>query len=212
TSVPIYSFDVIFDVAPPEHVSSTVSGGGDPFEPGETISVTSMWDDDGYTVTADFSQVDSEFDPAGVGVSGSTGGYYTITYEISEANSFVPVVDAPVFITAADDFERQVTVEAVTVTVLPAGSDGPTGVVAISANSFEPLAGGKVDITLGSYEGTGTVRVYNMAGTHVRTLEGGSPISWYGDNDAGDSVASGVYFLRIQTDESESVKKVAVIR
>ena len=212
TSVPIYSFDVVFDVAPPEHVSSTASGGGDPFEPGETIIVTTMWDDDGYTVTGDFSQVDSEFDPASVGASGTTGGRYTVTYEISEANSFVPVVDAPVFITAADDFERQVTVEAVTVTVLPAGSDGPTGVVAVNANSFEPLAGESVEITLGSYEGTGTVRVYNMAGTHVRTLEGSFPISWYGDNDAGDSVASGVYFLRIQIGESESVKKVAVIR
>ena len=97
-------------------------------------------------------------------------------------------------------------------TVLPSTSDGPTGVVAVNANSFEPLAGERVEITLGSYEGTAMVRVYNMAGTHVRTLEGGSPISWYGDNDAGDSVASGVYFLRIQTGESESVKKVAVIR
>ena len=43
-SVPILSFDVIFDVAPPEHVSSVVSGGDDSFEPGEIITVTSMWD------------------------------------------------------------------------------------------------------------------------------------------------------------------------
>jgi hypothetical protein len=52
-----------------------------------------------------------------------------------------------------------------------------------------------------------------MAGTLVRTLESqDTKIRWYGDNDAGDSVASGVYFLRIQVGESESVRKVAVIR
>jgi len=212
TSVPILSFNVIFDVAPPEHVSSTVSGGDGHFESGETITITTMWDDTGYDVTADFSQVDSEFDPADVDVSETTGGRYTITYETSETNSFVPVVDAPVIITATDYFGRSVADTAVTVTVLPATSDDPTGVVAVNANSFEPLAGESVDITLGSHEGTATVRVYNMAGTHVRTLKGSSPISWYGDNDAGDSVASGVYFLRIQVGESESVKKVAVIR
>jgi flagellar hook assembly protein FlgD len=212
TSVPILSFDVIFDVAPPEHVSSTVSGGNDTFESGDTITITTMWDDNGYDVTADFSQVDSEFDPVDVGVSETTGGRYTVTYEISEANSFVPVEDAPVIITATDYFSRSVADTTVTVTVLPSTSDGPTGAVAVDVNSFEPLAGERAVITLGSYEGTATVRVYNMAGTHVRTLEGSSPISWYGDNDAGDSVASGVYFLRIQIGESESVKKVAVIR
>jgi flagellar hook assembly protein FlgD len=212
TSVPILSFDVIFDVAPPEHVSSTVSGGNDTFESGDTITITTMWDDNGYDVTADFSQVDSEFDPVDVGVSETTGGRYTVTYEISEANSFVPVEDAPVIITATDYFSRSVADTTVTVTVLPSTSDGPTGAVAVDVNSFEPLAGERAVITLGSYEGTAMVRVYNMAGTHVRTLEGSSPINWDGDNDAGDSVASGVYFLRIQVGESESVKKVAVIR
>jgi flagellar hook assembly protein FlgD len=212
TSIPILTFDVIFDVAPPEHVSSTVSGGDDTFESGETITITTMWDDTGYDVTADFSQVDSEFDPADVSVSETTGGRYTVTYETSEANSFVPVTDAPVFITATDYFLRAVAVEAVTVTVLPSTSDGSTGAVAVEVNSFEPLAGERAVITLGSYEGTAMVRIYNMAGTHVKTLEGSSPINWDGDNDAGDSVASGVYFLRIQAGESESVKKVAVIR
>ena len=212
TSVPILSFDVIFDVAPPKHVSSAVSGGDDAFEPGETITITTMWDDNGYNITADFSQVDSEFDPADVDAWETTGGRYTVTYEISEANSLVPVTDAPVAITATDYFSRSVADTTVTVTVLPAASDDPTGGVAVDVNSFEPLAGGRAVITLGSYEGTATVCVYNMAGTLVRTLKGSFPISWHGNNDAGDSVASGVYFLRVQAGESESVKKVAVIR
>ncbi|MCK4410628.1 MAG: T9SS type A sorting domain-containing protein, partial [Candidatus Eisenbacteria sp.] len=197
-SIPVLSFDVIFDVAPPEHQSSTVSGGVDAFAPSETITITSRWDDTDYNITADFGQVDSEFDPADVSVSEITGGRYTITYEISETNSFVPVVDAPVIITATDYFLRSVADTTVTVTVLSSSSGGPT-VVAVSVNSFEPLAGGEVVVTLGSYEGPATVCIYNMAGTLVRTLESQhDEISWHGDNDAGDSVASGVYFLRIQ--------------
>jgi hypothetical protein len=213
SSVPVYTFDVIFDVAPPEHESSTVSGGDSTFEPGETITITTMWDgDDGdYTVTADFSQVDGVSDS--LDASQTSGGRYTVAYEIPDAESLdLPVIDAPVIITATDCFGRYVTVEAVTVTVLPATSDDPTG-IAVDKNFFKPMAGEWVEITLRSYEGTATVSVYNMAGTLVRTLESqDTEIRWYGDNDAGDSVASGVYFLRIQVGESESVRKVAVIR
>jgi hypothetical protein len=211
--VPVLSFDVIFDVAPPEHVSSTVSGGVDVFEAGETITITSRWDDTGYVIDADFSLVDSEFDPSDVVVNETTAERYTVTYETSGSNSFVPVIDAPVIITATDSFSRSTSDTTVTVTVLPATSGGPTS-LGVDVNSFQPFLGERVVISLGSYEGTATVSVYNMAGTLVRTLdgEGGSSVSWYGDNDDGGSVASGVYFLRIRTGESESVRKVAVIR
>ena len=214
TSFPMISFDVVFDVAPPKHESSTLNGGNDTFEPGETIIITTAWDYDRYTVTADFSHVDSEFDTLDADVVEIPGDRYSVTYEIPAADLLVlPVEDAQVFITATDDFGRQVTVEAVTVTVLPGSSDDPAGVLGLDVNSFEPLAGGEVVITLGSHEGTATVSIYNMAGTLVRTLESQDhEISWQGDNDAGDSVASGVYFLRIQMDESESIRKVAVIR
>ena len=212
TSAPMLSFDVVFDVAPPRHESSTLSGGNDTFEPDETITITTTWDNDRYTVTADFSQVDGESDS--LDVAWISGDRYSVTYEIPAADSLVlPVEDAQVFITATDGFGRRVTVEAVTVTVLPGSSDDPAGVLRLDVNSFEPMAGGKVVITLGAHEGTATVSVYNMAGTLVRTLESqDDEIRWYGDNDAGDSVASGVYFLRIQVGESESVRKVAVIR
>ncbi len=213
SSVPVYTFDVIFDVAPPEHVSSTVSGGNDTFEPGETITITTMWDDGGYTVTADFSQVDGVSDS--LDAPQASGGRYTVAYEIPDAESLdLPVINAPVIITAIDCFLRETVVEAVTVTVLADTSDDPTGGVTVDVNSFRPLDEECVEITPGSYVGTATVSVYNMAGTLVRTLEsdGGSDISWYGNNDAGDYVASGVYFLRIQVGESESVRKVAVIR
>ncbi len=185
SSVPVYTFDVIFDVAPPEHESSTVSGGDGTFEPGETITITTMWDDGGYTVTADFSQVDGVSDS--LDAPQISGGRYTVAYEIPAAESLdLPVIDAQVIITATDCFLRETVVEAVTVTVLPGTSEDSQS-LAVDVNYFEPLSGGKVEITLGSHEGTATVSVYNMAGTLVRTLEreGESSIKWHGDNDAG---------------------------
>jgi len=213
SAVPVLSFDVIFDVAPPEHVSSSVSGGDDTFEVGETVTITSMWDDAGYEVSADFSEVDSEFDPADVEVEETTGGRYSVTYEISEANTFVPVTGAQVLITATDFFSRSAVDSSLSISVVPPSSGDPA-VFSVSVNSFRPLLGERVVISLGSYEGSATVDIHNMAGTLVRTLtsEGGSSVSWYGDNDAGSSVASGAYFLRIQTGGSETIRKVAVIR
>jgi hypothetical protein len=84
----------------------------------------------------------------------------------------------------------------------------------VDVNSFEPLAAGRAKITFGSYEGTGRVGIYNMAGTLVRTLEsqGGGPVYWYGDNDSDEPVASGVYLLWIRAGGAEAVRKVAVVR
>ena len=53
-----------------------------------------------------------------------------------------------------------------------------------------------------------------MAGSLVRTLStsDGTSLSWNGRNADGDLVASGVYFLWIQTDEGDAVRKVAVVK
>lgn len=210
-SIPVLSFDVVFDVAPPAHVSTSVSGGDDTFESGETITLTSMWDDSGYDIAADFSAVDSEFDPGSVSVSEGTGGRYTITYELSQANSLVPVTDAPVVVTATDRFARSVSDTSVTVSVVRSG--GTSSGLAVDVNSFRPLNGESAVIAPGS-SGAATIEIYNMTGTLVRTLESddGSPVSWYGDNDDGVYVAAGVYFLMIRTDDGDAVRKVAVIK
>ncbi len=169
--MPTLSFDVIFDVAPPRHVSSTTSGGAVVFEAGQTVTITTRWDGSGYVIAADFSHVDSEFDPADVVVTETTtAGRYTVVYEISEANSFVPVTDAPVVITATDSFSRSTSDTTVAVSVLPATPGGLTG-LGVDVNSFRPLLGERAVVSPGSYAGTATVSVYNMAGTLVRTLD-----------------------------------------
>jgi flagellar hook assembly protein FlgD len=213
SAIPPLEFDVVFDVAPPIHLSTAVGGGGGPFTAGETVTLTSQWDESGYDVTADFSQVDSEFEPADVEVSETTGNRYSISYHLSTDNSLLPVTDAPVVVTATDSFGRSVADTSTTLTVLPASGDGPSG-FSVNANSFRPLEGGSVLITLGAYSGKARIEIYNMAGTLVRTHEGEgeSSFTWYGENEAGETVSSGVYFMRIQIGGDEIIRKVAVIK
>lgn len=208
----ILSFDVVFDVAPPVHGSSELKDGITDYYRGQTITITTEWDAAGYEIEADFSGVDSEFDTADVQVSPSTTGRYTVSYQISGDSAFVPVTDVFVPISATDYFGRVVTDESVRVSVR-AGSAGPSG-LSVSANSFNPALGATVTIGLGIYEGPARVRIYNMTGSLVRTIEAddASEVVWNGGNDGGDLVASGVYILRIQTDEGEAVRKVAVVK
>jgi flagellar hook assembly protein FlgD len=214
TSEPVASIDIIFDLARPQHTSSVVSGGDDVFEPGEVVAITTAWDDTDYTITANFSEVDTLFETEAVHVEtlAGTGTRYKVTYELTQDGARVGVT-APVTIQASDLFGRPGDAVSVTITVGHETQDGPTD-FGVNVNSFQPPLGEEVVVSLGSYDGTATVSVYNMAGTLVRTLEsqGGSQISWYGENDEGESVASGVYFLRIQTNGNEAVRKVAVVR
>ena len=86
--------------------------------------------------------------------------------------------------------------------------------MSLSANAFDPNASESLKITLGAGSDGATVDIYNMAGTLVRTLdgEGADEVSWDGRNDEGDVVASGVYFLHIETESGDATRKVAVIK
>lgn len=206
------SFDVVFDVAGPVHDSTYIEGGDDTFVAGETIKLSTEWDDAGYTIEADFSLVDSEFDTAEVEWSGSTSGRYSVEYEISTGNSLVPVYDAAIRIRAVDSFGRDAADSSLTVTVLPS-SEGPSS-LELNRNSFDPARGEIVTISFGTTADDVMVRIYNMAGTLVRTLEpaGASSTTWNGRNEEGELVASGVYFLLIETSLGDATRMVAVVK
>lgn len=57
-----------------------------------------------------------------------------------------------------------------------------------------------------------------MAGQLIKTLidedqqAGFHKITWYGDNDAGEEVASGVYFYQIKAGDFVSTKKMVVLK
>ena len=63
-----------------------------------------------------------------------------------------------------------------------------------------------------------TLKIYNLAGELVRTLvdefqtQGNYTITWYGDNDTGQVIASGVYFYQIKAGDFVSTKKMVVLK
>jgi flagellar hook assembly protein FlgD len=208
---PLLSFVVTFDVAGPSHIESTIQDDDNVYYPGQTITIWSEWDDDGYDVEADFSGVDSNFDPEEVQVSGSATGVYTVIYTVS-SNAITPVSAAQVRIEATDHFERSLADSSVTV-ILLAGSGEPSG-LSLDRNFFNPAEGDVLEVNLGSYSGEIVIEIFNMTGSLVRRLEASDAqsLTWNGCNDGGRLVASGVYFLSIVTDEGNAVRKVAVIK
>jgi len=67
-------------------------------------------------------------------------------------------------------------------------------------------------------KGVVTLKVYNVAGQLVRTLENGMKdagsysVSWNGMNDRGSSVASGIYFYKMETKGFTETKKMVMLR
>jgi len=113
----------------------------------------------------------------------------------------------------------------VLVGALGEGDCAPTGVeevpidagVALSAypNPFNP----HLTITFSlPADAKGSVVVHDVSGRHVRVLKDGqftqieNEISWNGENDHGRDVASGVYFVRLITEEYQESKKVVLLR
>jgi hypothetical protein len=64
-----------------------------------------------------------------------------------------------------------------------------------------------------------TLDVYNVRGARVRSLisnratpPGVHQVSWDGRNDAGQTVASGIYFYRLHTDAGDAVRRMTLIK
>jgi flagellar hook assembly protein FlgD len=211
TTPPVLTFNVVFDVAGPVHESTTVQGGNATFTPGQTIAISTRWDAGGYSIEADFSAIDSGFDPSDVTVIDPRTGTYTVRYTISAGNTLVPVHDARVRLTATDAFERATIDSSLVITVLP--SVGEPGALGLDANAFDPGNSETVTVSFGPGTGTGKVEIFNMAGTLVRVLASeAASVDWDGKNGAGETVASGVYLVRIRRGAVEAVRKVAVVK
>ena len=99
-----------------------------------------------------------------------------------------------------------------TVILLP-GSGEPSE-LSLSCNFFNPVEGEALEVDLGSYTGQTTIEIFNMAGTLVKRLEAedAESLMWSGYSDSDQLVASGVYFLKIATDEGNAVRKVAIVK
>lgn len=82
-------------------------------------------------------------------------------------------------------------------------------------NPFNPETTIEYDIVKDSHI---TLKIYNLQGQLVKVLvneyqsAGHHSIIWCGDNDAGEEVASGVYFYQITAGGFVSIKKMVVLK
>ena len=57
-----------------------------------------------------------------------------------------------------------------------------------------------------------TLRLFTIAGEHVRTLSGTQSIQWDLRNSSGERVASGIYIYLLTANNEQKTGKIAVIR
>jgi hypothetical protein len=102
-------------------------------------------------------------------------------------------------------------------------SDVPTGPRAVyhwalEQSSPNPVAGGTEIKYEVARAGNVSIKVYNAMGQVVKVLQDGRlepnrySAHWDGTNQAGERVASGIYFYKMQSDQFSAVKKMAVIK
>lgn len=95
-----------------------------------------------------------------------------------------------------------------------------TGIHHNFPNPFNPVT--TIEYDLGIYEGPRqkvSLAVVNLLGQHVKTLVnekkeiGRHTVHWYGRNETGESMASGIYFVRMMTDRGiVKTRKITLIR
>ncbi len=106
---------------------------------------------------------------------------------------------------------------------LPAGpaDDGrgvPDGVTALALSVTSPARGSSVIKLAGPAGTAATARVYSAAGRLVATLFDGELVGavqrivWDGTDSTGNRAASGVYFVRLESDDDAKASKVVLIR
>lgn len=67
----------------------------------------------------------------------------------------------------------------------------------------------ETDLAVDVYNFAGDIRVKHLAQGSVQA--GWMVLTWDGRNDAGDEVASDLYFVRMKTDNKVVLKKIAVL-
>ncbi|HVZ79379.1 MAG TPA: hypothetical protein VHE12_01110 [bacterium] len=91
----------------------------------------------------------------------------------------------------------------------------------VSKNAFDPKNDGPVSIYVGysKFPGDYSLRIYNSAGEHIRTLDSktvNQPLSesyeWDGKNKYGDDCASGIYILLLREPFAVKMKRVLILR
>ena len=108
-----------------------------------------------------------------------------------------------------------------TPTITPTPTPVPLDVFYVDKNLFNPSLGKAVSITVdyNKYPGEYSLRIYNTAGEHIKTLADqvlNAPVTqsytWDGTNKNGDSCASGVYLFYLIEPEARKLKRILLVR
>ena len=106
-----------------------------------------------------------------------------------------------------------------TLTATVTGTPYPTGFFVDKNLFYPPQQSVSIRVSVNSYPGEYTVRIYNTAGEVVRNLtklEYGSPNTntypWDGKNDYGEICASGVYIIYLTEPYERHLAKVLLLR
>jgi Carboxypeptidase regulatory-like domain/FlgD Ig-like domain len=192
-----------------------------------TISGRSEVDENNGIAGAIVYSFDANGNVAGYGISGSNGGY-----EIAELapGTYSVSVDKPGYVSSSSsgspDYDGSdnaqpanvpFTIGEVATSVSKAPAVTPSGYVLEQnyPNPFNPST--EIVFSIPQDERV-NVSVYNILGQRVATLIDGAlttgthEVTWFGRNDAGASVASGVYLYKISTSNFSAVKKMLLLK
>ncbi|MCK5219748.1 hypothetical protein KAR10_09500 [bacterium] len=193
TQTPVYSPTNTPSITPTATISMTA-----------TNSVT-------YTITPTVTPSPTN-SPTGTSTSTST---VTLTFTSS------PTVTATSTITPTSTITSTYTVSptrSATATITPTSTPRTFTESVVDRNWFNPDQGGVLNLHLGQIpEGEQlTIKVYNSVGSLVKTLVSNQDrpevISWDGKNTGGQTVASGVYYIRVESSSMHKTFRIAIIR
>ncbi len=91
----------------------------------------------------------------------------------------------------------------------------PTELAGNFPNPFNPTTTIRFEL---ASDGLASLRIFDMRGRHIRTLvtenltAGTHDVSWNGQNDDGDAVASGVYFYRLETNDFRGIQRMVLLK
>lgn len=182
------------------------------FADGEKIEITSEWDQAGYDIDADFSKIDSKYSPDRETVVDNKDSTYSISYMISSTNTRENASGLAIRITATHIYRT----DSAFVWAELRNETGPQvpGGVTLDRNLFNPEEGQVLTIGFPASNGGTTVEIYTLVGERVARLEAGAgrEVQWAGRNSEDETVASGVYLVRVRGDGFEVVRKVGVVK
>ncbi len=197
---------VAYDSILPAVDFTEIVDGAATFANGDSAHIRTRWNAADLVVTADFSSLDSKYVTGAERVTNEGEGSYLIDYRIAWNNTRSPGT-RKVRIRASTGVLSGADTLDVVLTAL-----AETELASIDCNRFDPRAGEKATIAVRDPTATITVGVFALSGRRVVELVGTGSVTWNGRNEEGKAVASGVYFLQIESGGADEVRKIAVVR